>query len=41
MHSVILSMESILFGLFVSAILCDQLQAIFSDETAVEQVSAL
>ncbi|XP_018028010.1 palmitoyltransferase ZDHHC3 [Hyalella azteca] len=38
MHSVILSMESILFGLFVSAILCDQLQAIFSDETAVEQV---
>ena len=40
MHSVILSMESILFGLFVSAILCDQLQAIFSDETAVEQVSS-
>ena len=39
MHSVILSMESILFGLFVIAIMCDQFSAIFSDETAVEQVN--
>jgi len=38
MHSVILSMESILFGMFVAAILCDQLQAIFADETAIEQI---
>ncbi|XP_037779675.1 palmitoyltransferase ZDHHC3-like [Penaeus monodon] len=38
LHSVILSMESILFGLFVIAIMCDQMQAILSDETAVEQV---
>lgn len=29
--------ESGLFGLFVTAIMCDQLQAIFGDETAVEQ----
>lgn len=38
MHSVILLLESSLFGLFVTAILVDQLQAIMSDETAVEQV---
>ncbi|CAL4120929.1 unnamed protein product, partial [Meganyctiphanes norvegica] len=38
LHSVCLSMESILFGLFVMAIMCDQMQAILSDETAVEQV---
>ena len=38
MHSVIVAMESILFGLFVVAIFCDQITAIFSDETAVEQV---
>jgi hypothetical protein len=30
--------ESALFGIFASAILMDQFQAIFSDETAVEQV---
>lgn len=36
-HSVILVAESGLFGLFVTAIMCDQLQAIFGDETAVEQ----
>ncbi|KAK8741323.1 hypothetical protein OTU49_002615, partial [Cherax quadricarinatus] len=38
LHSVILSMESILFGLFVIAIMWDQMQAILTDETAVEQV---
>jgi len=38
MHSVLLSMEGILFGLFTAAILSDQLSAIFSDKTAVEQV---
>lgn len=38
LHSVILSMESILFGLFVLAIMWDQMQAILTDETAVEQV---
>lgn len=37
LHSVILVVESGLFGLFVTAIMCDQLQAIFGDETAVEQ----
>jgi len=31
-------LESALFGMFVSAILVDQFQAIFSDETAVEHV---
>lgn len=34
----ILVLESILFGMFVIAIMCDQFQAIFNDETAVEQV---
>ena len=38
LHSVILVLESILFGLFVCAIACDQFDAIFSDETLVEQV---
>ncbi|XP_049825565.1 palmitoyltransferase ZDHHC7 isoform X2 [Aethina tumida] len=38
MHCVILLLESALFGMFVSAILVDQIQAILSDETAVEQV---
>ncbi|KDR19695.1 palmitoyltransferase ZDHHC7 [Zootermopsis nevadensis] len=38
LHCVILVLESALFGIFVSAILVDQFQAIFSDETAVEQV---
>lgn len=38
MHCVILLLESALFGMFVSAILVDQLQAILGDETAVEQV---
>ena len=33
----LLVVESGLFGLFVTAIMCDQLQAIFGDETAVEQ----
>jgi ribosomal protein L40E len=36
-HSIILVVESVLFGLFVLAIGCDQLQAIFNDETSVEQ----
>lgn len=38
MHCVILLLESALFGMFVAAILVDQLQAILGDETAVEQV---
>ncbi|KAK0045948.1 palmitoyltransferase ZDHHC7 [Biomphalaria pfeifferi] len=37
-HSVILVIESILFGLFVIAIGCDQMSAILHDETAVEHV---
>ncbi|KAL5019916.1 hypothetical protein ScPMuIL_002808 [Solemya velum] len=37
-HSILLMIESLLFGLFVVAIGCDQLTAIFNDETAVEQV---
>lgn len=37
LHCVLLVLESILFGLFVCAIACDQFDAIFSDETLVEQ----
>ncbi|XP_050415305.1 palmitoyltransferase ZDHHC3 [Patella vulgata] len=37
-HSVILVIESILFGLFVVAIGCDQISSILNDETLVEQV---
>lgn len=37
LHSVLLIMESVLFGMFVIAIACDQFEAIFSDETLVEQ----
>ncbi len=37
LHSVILVLESILFGMFVIAIGCDQMEAIFTDETLVEQ----
>jgi hypothetical protein len=38
LHSVLLVMESLLFGMFVIAIACDQFDAIFTDETLVEQV---
>ncbi|CAD6189736.1 unnamed protein product [Caenorhabditis auriculariae] len=38
LHSIFLAMESALFGMFVMAVSCDQLSAIFSDETAVEAV---
>ena len=38
-HSIVLLIESILFGLFVVAIGCDQLGAIITDETAIEQVA--
>lgn len=38
LHTIFLSMESALFGMFVCAVSCDQLQAIFNDETAVEAV---
>ncbi|VDL83759.1 unnamed protein product [Nippostrongylus brasiliensis] len=38
LHSIFLSMESALFGMFVMAVSCDQLGAIFSEETAVEAV---
>ncbi|KAH3701071.1 hypothetical protein DPMN_076055 [Dreissena polymorpha] len=37
-HSICLIIESLLFGLFVIAIGCDQLSAIFNDETGVEYV---
>ncbi|EDW64749.1 palmitoyltransferase ZDHHC3 isoform X1 [Drosophila virilis] len=37
-HSVILLLESALFGLFVTAIMVDQLHAILYDETAVEAI---
>ncbi|XP_055917259.1 palmitoyltransferase ZDHHC3 [Eupeodes corollae] len=38
LHSVILLLESALFGLFVLAIMVDQMHAILYDETAVEAV---
>lgn len=38
LHSVFLTLESVLFGMFVIAIACDQFEAIFSDETMVEHV---
>jgi len=38
LHTIFLCVESALFGLFVVAVSCDQFQAIFSDETAVEAV---
>ncbi|XP_041373171.1 palmitoyltransferase ZDHHC3-like [Gigantopelta aegis] len=38
LHSIILVIESILFGLFVMAIGCDQVSSILNDETAVEHV---
>ena len=31
-------LESLIFGMFVLAIMVDQLSAVFSDETAVEHV---
>jgi len=37
LHSILLIMESVLFGMFVIAIACDQFEAIFTDETLVEQ----
>ncbi|KAL3998069.1 DHHC palmitoyltransferase family protein [Acanthocheilonema viteae] len=36
LHTIFLSIESALFGLFVLAVSCDQVQAILNDETAVE-----
>lgn len=38
LHSVLLFLESTLFGLFVCCIMVDQMHAILYDETAVEQV---
>ncbi|CAJ0584449.1 unnamed protein product, partial [Mesorhabditis spiculigera] len=38
LHTIVLSIESLLFGMFVIAVSCDQLQAIWHDETAVEAV---
>ncbi|CAD5208826.1 unnamed protein product [Bursaphelenchus xylophilus] len=35
-HTIGLSVESALFGLFVLAVSCDQMQAIFNDETVIE-----
>ncbi|PIK54460.1 putative palmitoyltransferase ZDHHC7 [Apostichopus japonicus] len=37
-HTIVLIVLALLFGLFVCAIGCDQMSAIFDDETAVEQV---
>merc|ERR1712066_79244 len=37
LHSILLIMLSVLFGMFVIAIACDQFEAIFTDETLVEQ----
>lgn len=39
MHCIILLLESALFGIFVSAILTDQIQAILGDETTVEHAA--
>jgi len=36
-HTIILLIESLLFGIFVTAVLTDQLQAVFTDETTVER----
>jgi hypothetical protein len=41
LHSVILLLESGLFGLFVIAIMVDQLHAILYDETPIEQLQKL
>uniref|UniRef100_A0AC34RFU5 Palmitoyltransferase n=1 Tax=Panagrolaimus sp. JU765 TaxID=591449 RepID=A0AC34RFU5_9BILA len=38
-HTICLGIESALFGLFVIAVSCDQLQAIFNEETMVEAVT--
>uniref|UniRef100_A0A0N5BFW8 Palmitoyltransferase n=1 Tax=Strongyloides papillosus TaxID=174720 RepID=A0A0N5BFW8_STREA len=38
LHTIFLSMESVLFGMFVLAVSCDQLQAIFNDETPIEML---
>ncbi|XP_013404609.1 palmitoyltransferase ZDHHC3 [Lingula anatina] len=38
LHTVLLVVECVLFGIFVMAIGCDQISAILSDETLVEQV---
>jgi len=38
LHSIFVSIECVLFCLFVVAVSCDQIQAILSDETAVEHV---
>lgn len=38
LHSIALVVESLVFGLFVMAIGCDQMSSIFNDETAVEHV---
>lgn len=40
LHSVILVLESALFGMFVLAILYDQLEAIANDETTIEQLQS-
>uniref|UniRef100_A0A0K0E850 Palmitoyltransferase n=1 Tax=Strongyloides stercoralis TaxID=6248 RepID=A0A0K0E850_STRER len=38
LHTIFLSIESVLFGMFVLAVSCDQLQAIFNDETPIEML---
>lgn len=37
LHSVILIIESALFGMFVVVILYDQMDAIYTDQTTIEQ----
>uniref|UniRef100_A0AC35U3G6 A2M_N_2 domain-containing protein n=1 Tax=Rhabditophanes sp. KR3021 TaxID=114890 RepID=A0AC35U3G6_9BILA len=38
LHTIFLTIESSMFGMFVLAVSCDQLQAIFKDETPIERL---
>ncbi|KAL1462764.1 hypothetical protein WDU94_014575 [Cyamophila willieti] len=40
LHSIILIVEAVMFGLFVLTILYDQIDAIINDETSIEQLQA-
>lgn len=39
LHTVLVIMESAMFGMFVVAILYDQMDAIYNDETTIEQMA--
>ncbi|XP_008479732.1 palmitoyltransferase ZDHHC3 isoform X3 [Diaphorina citri] len=41
LHSIVLLIEAVMFGLFVLTILYDQIEAIIHDETGIEQLAAL